>query len=314
LTKSKGSDILIPKEASKNYDGKGNKSMHRALLPFEFFEPKTVDEALRLLDTANSKVMAGGVDLVLKMRLRLILPDAVIALQRIPGLDYIESNPAGLRFGALASIRQIELSPLVQKNWRVLFEAVHQITSVQTKTMGTVVGNLCVATPTSDIAPPLFVLGAKVKIVGLSYEKVIPIENFFVAVGKTILEPNEIVTEIFVPGMPARTGSAFLKAGKTAGDIAKVNAAVMVFVTDKICKDARIALGSVGPTPIRVPEAEEVLKGHKLDEAMFAEAAEAAADAVKPISDIRSTAKYRKEMVRVLVKDALAKAAVNVKA
>jgi carbon-monoxide dehydrogenase medium subunit len=288
--------------------------MHRVLLPFEFFEPKTVDEAVRFLDTANSKVMAGGVDLVLKMRLRLTLPDAVIGLQKIPGLDYIESNPAGLRFGALASIRQIELSPLVQKNWAVLYEAVHQIASVQTKTMGTAVGNLCVATPASDIAPPLFVLGAKVKIVGLNYEKLVPIENFFVAVGKTILEPNEIVTEIFVPGMPAGTGSAFLKAAKTADDIAKVNAAVTVTVTDKICKDARIALGSVAPTPIRVTEAEQALKGQKLDETMFARAAEAAADAVKPISDIRSTAKYRKEMVRVLVTDALAKAAANAKA
>jgi carbon-monoxide dehydrogenase medium subunit len=288
--------------------------MYRVLLPFEFFEPKTVDEAVRLLDTANSKVMAGGVDLVLKMRLRLTLPDAVIGLQKIPGLDYIESNPAGLRFGALASIRQIELSPLVQKNWAVLYEAVHQIASVQTKTMGTAVGNLCVATPASDIAPPLFVLGAKVKIVGLNYEKLVPIENFFVAVGKTILEPNEIVTEIFVPGMPAGTGSAFLKAAKTADDIAKVNAAVTVTVTDKICKDARIALGSVAPTPIRMTEAEQALKGQKLDETMFARAAEAAADAVRPISDIRSTAKYRKEMVRVLVKDALAKAAANTQA
>jgi carbon-monoxide dehydrogenase medium subunit len=180
--------------------------------------------------------------------------------------------------------------------------------------MGTAVGNLCVATPASDIAPPLFVLGAKVKIAGLNYEKLVPIENFFVAVGKTILEPNEIVTEIFVPGMPAGTGSAFLKAAKTADDIAKVNAAVTVFITDKICKDARIALGSVAPTPIRVTEAEQALKGQKLDETMFARAAEAAADAARPISDIRSTAKYRKEMVRVLVKDALAKAAANAKA
>ena len=173
--------------------------MYRVLLPFEFFEPKSVEEALRLLDAPHSKVMAGGVDLILKMRLRLILPDAVIGLQKISGLDYIESNPAGLRLGALVSIRQVELSPLVQKNWAVLYEAVHKIVSVQTKTMGTVVGNLCVATPASDIAPALFVLGAKIKIVGLGYEKITPIENFFVAVGKTILEPNEIVTEIFVP-------------------------------------------------------------------------------------------------------------------
>jgi carbon-monoxide dehydrogenase medium subunit len=160
----------------------------------------------------------------------------------------------------------------------------------------------------------LFVLSAKVKIVGLNYEKLVPIETFFVAVGKTILEPNEIVTEIFVPGIPAGTGSAFLKVAKTADDIAKVNAAVTITVKDKICKDARVALGSVAPTPIRVTEAEQALIGQKLDETMFARAAEAAAEAVKPISDIRSTAKYRREMVRVLVKDALLKAAANAQA
>jgi carbon-monoxide dehydrogenase medium subunit len=288
--------------------------MHRVLLPFEFFEPKTVEETVRLLDMPNSKVMAGGVDLVLKMRLHLILPDAVISLQKIPGLDYIESNPAGLRFGALASIRQIELSPLIRKDWPVFYEAVRQIASVQTKTMGTAVGNLCVATPASDIAPALFVLGAKIKIVGLGYEKLTPIENFFVGVGKTVLEPNEIVTEMFVPGVPAGTSSAFLKAAKTADDIAKVNAAVLITVTGKICEEARIALGSVAPTPIRVAEAERILKGRKLDETILATAAEAAADTVRPISDIRSTAEYRREMVRILVRDALAKAASNAKA
>jgi carbon-monoxide dehydrogenase medium subunit len=294
--------------------GKGDKTMHRVLLPFEFFEPKTVEEAVRLLDTANSKVMAGGVDLVLKMRLRLIVPEAVISLQKISGLDYIESNAAGLRFGALANIRQVELSPLIQKNCAVLQEALRKIVSVQTKAMGTVVGNLCVATPASDIGPPLFVLGAKVKIVGLHYEKVVPIENFFVGVGKTILEPNEIVTEIFVPGTPAGSRGAFLKVAKTAEDIAKVNAAVMVTVTDRICEDAKIALGSVAPTIIRATEAEQALKGQGLDETVFARAAEAAAEAVKPISDIRSTAPYRKEMVRVLVKDALVKATAHAKA
>jgi CO/xanthine dehydrogenase FAD-binding subunit len=287
--------------------------MHRVLLPFEFFEPKTVDEAVHLLDITNSKVMAGGIDLVLKMRLRLTLPDAVISLQKIPGLEYIESNFAGLRFGALTSIRQIELSPFVQKNWTVLYEAVHQIASVQTKTMGTAVGNLCVATPASDIAPALFVLGAKIKISGLKYEKVIPIENFFIGVGETILEPNEIVTEIFVPRLPAESAGAFLKNAKTADDIAKVNVAVMVTLTDKICKDARIALGSVAPTPIRVTEAEQALIGQKLDETVLARTAETAAYAAKPISDIRSTAEYRKEMVRVLVKDALLKATANTK-
>lgn len=291
--------------------------MYRVLKPFEFFEPKTVDEVVRLLFMygAKAKVMAGGVDLVLKMRLRELMPEYVVCLQKVPGLDYIEGDrETGLRFGALATLRQIELSPIVQKNWVLLYQAVHQTASVQVKTMGTAVGNLCVATPASDVTPTLFVLGAKVRIAGTAPEKVIPIENFFIAVGKTILEPHEIVTEIFVPGLPAGTGGAFMKLAKTADDIAKVNAAVTVTVTDGRCKEARIALGSVAPTVIRANEAEETLKGQKLDEKTISRAAEAAAKSVKPITDVRSTAVYRKEMVKVLVKDALEKAAARAKA
>ena len=282
--------------------------MHRVLLPFEFFEPKTIEEAVHLLDTGNAKVMAGGVDLVLKMRLRLISPEYVISLLKVPGLDYIEGNPAGLKLGALATIRQVELSQVVQKNWTILYDAVRQIASAQVKTMGTMVGNLCVATPASDISPALYVLGAKVKIAGVNYEKVIPIENFFVAVGNTILESNEIVTDILIPSLSPGARGAFMKLAKTAEDIAKVNTAVMVTITDNICTEAKIALGSVAPTPIRVTGAEELLTGQKLDGAHIARAAEAAAEAVKPITDIRSSAGYRKEMVSVLVKDALLKA------
>ena len=291
--------------------------MHRVLKSFEFFEPKTVDEVVQLLFMygAKAKVMAGGVDLVLKMRLRELMPEYVVSLQKVPELDYIEGDrETGLRFGALATLRQIELSPIVQRNWVLLYEAVHQIASVQAKTMGTAVGNLCVATPASDVAPALFALGAKVKIAGTAPEKVIPIEDLFVAVDKTILEPHEIVTEIFVPGLPARTGGAFMKLAKTMDDIAKVNTAVTVTVADGKCQQARIALGSVAPTPIRVTEAEETLNGQKLDEKTIARAAEAAAESVKPITDVRSTAVYRKEMVKVLVKDALEKAVARAKA
>jgi len=291
--------------------------MHRVLKSFEFFEPKTVDEVVRLLFMygAKAKVMAGGVDLVLKMRLRELMPEYVVSLQKVPELDYIEGDrETGLRFGALATLRQIELSPIVQRNWVLLYEAVHQIASVQAKTMGTAVGNLCVATPASDVAPALIALGAKVKIAGTAPEKVIPIEDLFVAVGKTILEPHEIVTEIFVPGLPARTGGAFMKLAKTMDDIAKINTAVTVTVADGKCQQTLIALGSVAPTPIRVTEAEGTLNGQKLDEETIARAAEAAAESVKPITDVRSTAVYRKEMVKVLVKDALEKAVARAKA
>lgn len=290
--------------------------MYRVLKPFDFFEPKTVDEAVRLLFMYGdrAKVMAGGVDLVLKMRLRQLQPEYVVSLQKIPGLDYIKGDrEIGLRFGALSTLRSIELSPIVQKNWALLYEAVHQIASVPVKTMSTAVGNLCVATPASDIAPALIVLGAQAKIAGTAFEKVIPIEDLFVAVGETILEPHEIVTEIIVPSLPARKGSAFMKLAKTMDDIAKVNVAVTLTVANDTCKEARIALGSVAPTPIRVTQAEEILKEQKLDEKTIIGAAEAAAEAVKTITDVRSTAAYRKEMVKVLVKDALEKAAARAK-
>ena len=288
--------------------------MYRVLNYFEYFEPMTVDEAMRLLSKygAEAKLMAGGVDLVLKMRLRQLMPKYVISLQKLPGLDYIDGGGReDLKFGALVTLRSIELSPTIRKDWALLYEAIHQIASVQVKTMGTVVGNLCVATPASDIAPVLLVLAAKVKITGVASEKVIPVEHLFVAVGKTILEPHEIITEILVPRLPARTGGAFMKLAKTADDIAKVNVAVTVTVANGRCDEAKIALGSVAPTPIRAIKAEETLMGQKLDEKAIVRAAEAAAESVKPITDVRSTATYRKEMVKVLVTDALEKAVVR---
>lgn len=279
--------------------------MHRVLQPFEFFEPTTVEEVVELVDGKKSMVLAGGVDLILKMRRRYLLPEKVVSLQKVPGLDYVEGNGSGLKFGALTTLRQIEQAQVVKEKFPLLNEAISKIVSVQTKTMGTVVGNLCAATPASDVAPPLYVMGAQVKITGETSKRELPIEDFFVAVGQTALKPHEIVTEIIIPGLSSGTGTAFLKLSKTAEDIAKVNVAVMVTLSDGKCSDAKIALGSVAPTPIRAGKAEEVMKGKEMGKGAIDEAAEAAAEAASPISDVRSTAEYRKEMVRVLVKDAL---------
>jgi carbon-monoxide dehydrogenase medium subunit len=278
-------------------------------LPFEFFEPTTVKEVVELVDGDKVRVLAGGVDLVLKMRRREIVPEKVVSLQKVQGLDYVEGNgSAGLKFGALATLSQIEQSQVVMENCALLREAISKIVSVQTKTMGTAIGNLCVATPASDVAPPLYAMGARMKIVGVDAEREIPIEEFFVDVGKTAIGPHEIVTEIVVPNLPSGSGSAFMKLSKTAEDIAKVNVAVLVTLADGKCEDARIAVGSVAPTPIRATKAEEALKGEEMNAKSIAEASALAAEAATPISDVRSTAEYRKEMVRILVKDALEKA------
>ena len=284
--------------------------MHRVLLPFEFCEPSSVQEAVGLVNGGKAKFLAGGVDLVLKMRRREVAADKVISLQKISGLDYVEGNQeAGLRIGALASLRQVEQSPVVMENWALLSEAISKIVSVQVKIQGTAVGNLCVATPASDVSPALYALGAKARIVGANGEREIAIEELFLDAGKSSLGSDEILTEIIVPTLPAGTAGAFMKLSKTAEDIAKINVAVSVTMSGGKCDQARIALGSVAPTPIRATQAEEALKGQALDEQSIAGASEKAAEAAAPISDIRSTADYRKEMVRVLVRDALIKSA-----
>lgn len=281
-----------------------------ALKPFEFREPETVQKAVQILSIhgEKAKVLAGGVDLVPRMRQRKILPEFVVSIQRISALDYIEGSKAGLRIGALTKLRSIELSPLVQRDYAIISEAIQTIASVHVKNMGTAVGNLCVATPASDVAPPLSVLGAKVRVVGADAEKVIPIESLFTGGNQTILRPDEIITEILVPARPAKAGSTFLKLARTAVDIAKVNVAVTVTVTNNTCQEANIALGSVGPTLIRAKKAEETLRGKKLEQDIIETAAQVAAEEAEPITDVRSTAAYRKEMTRVLVMRAMEKA------
>ena len=288
----------------------------RVLKPFEYFEPETIEEATQILSKygERAQLLAGGVDLVPKLRRRLLILECVVSLQRIPGLDYIKSNGDGLKFGPLTSIRSLELSPLIQKDYSALYEAVHQLVSVQVKTTGTAVGNLCVATPASDIAVALFALGARLRIVGPSSERTIAIEDFFLGVGQTILQPGEIVAEVLVPRPAAGTGQAFFKLVRTAADIAKVNVAVSLTVAGGVCQEARVALGSVAPTTIRAGKTEGMLKGKAIDQRIIEEAAEAAAEETRTITDIRSTAEYRRETSRVLVKRAISKALERAKA
>ncbi len=292
--------------------------MHRTMRPFELLEPNTVDEAVGNLSSYGdkAKVLAGGIDLLAKMRRWQMKPECLVSIRRIPGLDYLESNGGSrLSIGPLTTLRSIELSPAIQKDWAILYEAAHQIASIQVKTMGTVAGNLCVATPASDLAPALLVLGAELKIAGPTSEKTVPMENFFIPVCQNILQPDEIVTEISVPKIPAGTGGSFLKLAHTAACIAKINVAATVTVAnDGTCKDARIALGAVAPCVIRAGRAEEILKGKKLDQETIARAAEAAAEEATPITDLRSTAEYRKEMVAVLTRRAIKEASERARA
>jgi len=278
--------------------------MH-TLKHFYYFEPATVNEAVKLLSTYGEKaqVLAGGVDLIPRMRKGIIKADYLVNIQKIPGLEHIETNGAkGLEFGAMTRLRSIETSTAIKKDYPILYDAIHQITSVQTRYMGTAVGNLCIATPASDVATALMALGAEVEIAGVDGERAEPMEKFCIGYLCTSLKRGEMVTGVFLPSPPPGTSTAFFNLVRTHADIAKVSVAVAVVLQDGVCKDARIAVGAAAPTVFRATKAEAVLKEYNVTSQAIIKAAETAADETKPITDLRSTTEYRKEMTRVLVR------------
>ena len=282
------------------------------IIPFEFeyFEPRTVKEAVELLTKygGEAKILAGGTDLIVRMKQRFIEPKYIINIKKIKELNFIEDRGDYLAIGAATKLREIEKSGIVKRKFEALYEAVRSMASVQIRNMATIGGNLCNASPAADTAPPLLVFEAKLKIVGPNGERVVPINEFFLGPGKTVLKPNEILTEIQIPYQPEDTGSAFIKIARVAMDLAKVNVAVALRTEGSIVKWVRIALGAVAPTPIRAYKTEEFLVGKELNEETLKEAAEIVKTEVKPITDIRSTAEYRREVSGVIVKDALLRA------
>ena len=279
---------------------------------FEYLQPKTVKEACSLLSQykGKAKIIAGGTDLVPTLKRREAVAEYLIGLKGIPGLDYIEySEKDGLRFGALATLDAIETSSIVKEKFNPLFQAVYSMASPQVRRRGTVGGNLCNAAPSADTAPALIALGAKLKLVSPRGERTIPLEGFFTGPGETVLGEGELVVEVQVPNMPPHSGGVYLKHMiRRAMDLALVGVATVITLEDGACKDAKIVLGAVAPTPIRASKAEKVLKGKVLGDGLIAQAAKEAAGEARPISDIRSSLEYRREMVEVLTRRAVKQA------
>ncbi len=273
-----------------------------------YFRPETVEEVVSLLMRygEEAKILAGGTDLLVLMRSRSVVPRCVVDITRLPGLDYIKKEKTDtLKIGALATLRAVELSNLVKEEYPLLNEAVTRMANTQIRNMATVVGNICRASPSADTAPPLLALEASVEISGPDESRIVPLESFFTGPGETVLKPSEMVTEILVPKLRTNTGTAFLRATRVAADLAKVSVASVVMVEDGTCKVARIALGGVAPTPIRARAAEDLLMGNKLEDRVIEEAASLAVEESKPISDVRSTEEYRREICKVLVSRAI---------
>jgi carbon-monoxide dehydrogenase medium subunit len=283
------------------------------MTPFEYRIPKSLKEVHKELKEfgTDAKLVAGGTALIIMMKQRLVRPSCLVSLRSVRGLDGIAVKDGGLRIGGLTTHREVETSSLVRRGIPLVAETYRHVATIRVRNMATVGGGLAHADPNQDPPPTLIALGATVKVTSANGGRIIPLEEFFTDYYETVLKPDEIITEIFVPRMPPNSGGAFLKfLPRTADDYATVSAAAVVAVdrAKKVFSDVRIALGSVGTTPIRAREAEAVLRGQPVRAEALREAAEKAKQAVDPVSDFRGSAAYKKEMAGVFVRRALEKA------
>ncbi|MDE2889412.1 MAG: xanthine dehydrogenase family protein subunit M [Gemmatimonadota bacterium] len=272
---------------------------------FEYFAPETVREAAEVLQAhPGARVLAGGTDLLVQMKERARTPDTLVDVRRIPGVDELRfDRKTGLTIGAAVTMRQVELMPAAQLHYTGLAEGARVVGSFQIRNLATIVGNICNAAPSADAAPGLIVHGAKVKIAGPDGRRSMLVENFMTGPGRTTLGTGEFVVGIHVPVPPPRTGSAYVRhTPRGAMDIAMVGvgAAVTLAAGTDVCQDVRIVLGAVAPTPLRAKAAERMLRGQRLTEGLIAEASDRAAEEARPISDVRGSADFRREMVWVL--------------
>jgi CO/xanthine dehydrogenase FAD-binding subunit len=273
---------------------------------FQYLKPTSLVEALDLLSAHkdNAKVIAGGTDLMIQWKKKLLSPDYLISLRNVPELNFIDFGEA-LRIGSATTHRSLELSSEIRSRFPVISDAVSGLGSVQVRNSATIGGNLCNAAPSADTAPPILVLEAQVKIASSSGERSVPIEDFFKGPGRTILQPGEIVTEFSIPQPLPRTGMAYTKhTRRKAMDLPILGVAVLLSFDDDLstCRKARIALGVASPTPMRAKKAEAFLAGKAINEEVLAEAGEIAAAEASPRTTIRGTEWYRRDMIRVLVK------------
>lgn len=285
--------------------------------PFEFYQPATIQEASRLVkeNGAGGRFLAGGTDLLIAMKEKGLLPRYIVDLKRVPGLTGIrENNDGSITLGALTTMREIETSPLITKKYPFLAQSAAEVGSIQIRNRATIGGNMANATPSADTAPALIAVNASAKIAGPNGERSIALDEFFKGPGQTVMSADEILTEIIIPKTGARLVGEYIKfSPREMMDLAYVGVAVAYNLgeKDKKCDGVRIVLGAVAPTPIRAKRAEAALEGQVLTEALAEKASQIAAEESKPISDVRSSADYRRAMVGAMTKRALLNAAVG---
>ena len=278
---------------------------------FEYLRPNTLPEAIAFLQQYgdDAKILSGGQSLIPMMKFRLARPSHLIDINRISGLSYIKEEGGYLKIGGLVREAELEDSPLIRQKYPILFDTSRVIADPQIRNRATLAGNLAHGDPANDHPATMMALGAKIVAIGPQGERVIDVESFFLTLFTTDLEHDEIVTEIRIPTPPARSGGAYLKLERKVGDFATAAVAAQLTVNQEgTCQKAGIALTNVGAVPIKVAKGEEFLRGKKLDEANITQAAQLAAEAAQPSSDLRGPEEYKRGLVKELTRRALARA------
>jgi len=278
---------------------------------FEYFAPRTFDEAISLLQKLGpeAKILSGGQSLIPMMKLRLAAPPYIIDINRILSLNYISEHNGFLKIGALARESDLEVSPTVISRYPILVDTTSVIADPLVRNQATVCGNLAHGDPANDHPATMLALGATIIAAGPGGEREIPVESFFPGLFTTALQLDEILKEIRVPIPPPSSGGAYLKLERKVGDYATAGVAVQITVNDAgVCQRAGIGLTNVGLAPLKATKAEAFLAGKALDQSTIKQAAELAAGESQPIDDIRGSADYKRDLVRVLTARALNRA------
>jgi carbon-monoxide dehydrogenase medium subunit len=279
---------------------------------FALIQPTTLPEALDALAEHGdeAKVMAGGTAVNLMLQQRLIAPDVLVDVARIPGLDAIQegngSQHGSLHIGALVTLRDVELSPLVNERWPGLARACQEVGNVRIRNQATLGGNLAEADYASDPPAMLLALDAAVIVQNASASRAIPLADFFYGFYTTALEPDELITGIVVPGLPASTRMTYLKfKTRSSEDRPALGVAAVGTFENGTCTDLRIAVGAATEIPQRLPEVEALAADQSLTDDLVAEIAEGYASQIETLDDLRGSAWYRSQMIRTHVRRAV---------
>jgi carbon-monoxide dehydrogenase medium subunit len=284
-----------------------NPNTHLIAHRFGYLRPTSLKEAFAMLkEHPDARILAGGTNVLVDMKLEKAQPAKVMDITHVPGLSGIAEESSGVRIGALTPIRSLATSNLLWTSYTALAEAAAAFGSTQIAMRGTIGGNICNGSPASDTVPALLVLGAEAILASASGERVVPLGDLLSGPGKVRLRDGEILTAVRLPKSVGTAASAFVKIGRVRADLAKVNVAVRL-TRDEAgrCASARIELGSVGPTVLRARKSELLLSKEAVTDAKVLAAAEAVAGDIQPIDDVRSTADYRRKVAVALVHDAV---------